>query len=93
MVVFDIPLLFETGGAAEMDAVVVVTAAPEVQRARVLARPDMTEAMFRTILAKQMPDAEKRRRADFVIETTTIDAARAAVHDILEQIRERQANA
>ncbi|GJE03373.1 dephospho-CoA kinase [Methylobacterium isbiliense] len=69
LVVLDVPLLFETGGEARCDAVAVVTAPPEVQRARVLARPGMTEATFAAILAKQMPDAEKRRRADALIET------------------------
>ncbi len=67
--VLDVPLLFETGGEAGCDAVAVVTAPAEVQRARVLARPGMTEAAFAQILAKQMADAEKRRRADFLIET------------------------
>ncbi|RVU21126.1 dephospho-CoA kinase [Methylobacterium oryzihabitans] len=69
LAVLDVPLLYETGGEARCDAVAVVSAPPEVQRARVLARPGMTEATFAAILAKQMPDAEKRRRADFVIET------------------------
>ncbi|KMO21898.1 dephospho-CoA kinase [Methylobacterium platani] len=69
LVVLDVPLLFETGGEAGCDAVAVVTAPPEVQRARVLARPGMTEEAFGQILAKQMPDAEKRRRADYLIET------------------------
>lgn len=69
LVVLDVPLLFETGGEAGCDAVAVVTAPAEVQRARVLARPGMTEEAFAQILAKQMADAEKRRRADFLIET------------------------
>ncbi|QRE75325.1 dephospho-CoA kinase [Methylobacterium aquaticum] len=69
LVVLDVPLLFETGGDAGCDAVAVVTAPAEVQRARVLARPGMTEEAFAQILAKQMADAEKRRRADFLIET------------------------
>ena len=69
LVVLDVPLLFETGGEAGCDAVAVVTAPAEVQRARVLARPGMTEETFAQILAKQMPDAEKRRRADYLIET------------------------
>jgi dephospho-CoA kinase len=69
IVVLDIPLLFETGGEADTDAVALVTAPESVQRARVLARPEMTEEKFRAILAKQMPDSEKRRRAHFLIET------------------------
>ncbi len=66
---FDIPLLFETGGEAAFDKVIVVSAPPDVQRARVLARPGMDDAKLDAILARQMPDAEKRKRADFVIET------------------------
>jgi dephospho-CoA kinase len=69
LAVLDIPLLFETGGDALCDAVIVVSAPPAVQRARVLARPGMTEAKMQAILARQMPDAEKRRRADFVVQT------------------------
>ena len=67
LVVLDIPLLFETGGEKRCDAVVVVWAPPWVQRARVMARPNMTEGRFRAILAKQMPDREKRRRADYIV--------------------------
>jgi len=66
---FDIPLLFETGGEAVFDKVIVVSAPPDVQRARVLARPGMDDAKLDAILARQMPDSEKRKRADFVIET------------------------
>lgn len=69
LVVFDVPLLFETGGDRAVDQVAVVSAAPEIQRARVLARPGMSEAKFAAILARQVPDAEKRARADFVIPT------------------------
>jgi dephospho-CoA kinase len=69
LVVLDIPLLYETGGEGRCDAVAVVSAPAAVQRSRVLARPGMTEAAFAAILAKQMPDAEKRERADYVIET------------------------
>jgi dephospho-CoA kinase len=75
LVVLDIPLLFETGGAALCDAVVVVAAPPFVQRARVMARRGMTPARFQAILAKQMPDREKRRRADFVVNTGLSKAA------------------
>ena len=70
LVLLDIPLLYETGGEGRCDAVLVVTAPPAVQRARVLARPGMSEAALDAILAKQMPDAEKRARADFVIDTS-----------------------
>jgi dephospho-CoA kinase len=92
VVLYDIPLLFETGAQREVDAVLVVTAPGEVQRARVLARPGMTEAMFEHILARQTPDAEKRARADFVIETHRgLDAARADVRDLLARIRKHHA--
>jgi dephospho-CoA kinase len=85
--VLDIPLLFETGSDQRVDAVVVVTAPAEVQRARVMARPGMTEEKFAAILAKQMPDAEKRRRADFVVDSSQgLDAARAQVRTILEAV-------
>ena len=87
IVVLDIPLLFETGSDSRVDAVVVVSAPPDVQRARVLERGTMTEAEFEAVLTKQLPDAEKRARADYVIETATLENARGAVHSILGDIR------
>jgi dephospho-CoA kinase len=87
VVVLDIPLLFEIGGSASCDAVVVVSAPAEVQRARALARPGMTEEKFASLLAKQMPDAEKRARADFIVDSSqSLDHARAQVHDILDAV-------
>ncbi len=90
ILLFDIPLLYETGADAWLDAVVVVTAPAEMQRQRVLARDGMTEDQFALIRARQLPDAEKRKRADFVIETVTLDAAHAAVEDVIAQIRGKQ---
>jgi dephospho-CoA kinase len=85
--VLDIPLLFETSGRGRVDKVVVVTAPAEVQRQRVLARPGMTEEKLASILAKQVPDVEKRRLADFVIDTGQgLDAARAAVAAIIAEL-------
>lgn len=86
--VLDIPLLYETGGERDLDAVAVASVPPEEQRARVLARGTMSEADFKAILARQMPDAEKRARADYVIKTDTLDHARAQVRAILARIRE-----
>ena len=84
LAVLDIPLLFETGGDAAVDAVVVVTADPEIQAARVLARPGMTRERFEAVLARQTPDAEKRRRADFVVDTGRgLEAARSRVREIV----------
>ena len=85
--VLDIPLLFETGGEERVDAVVVVSAPPEVQRSRALERPGMTVDKLDAILANQMPDEEKRRRADFVVDTSRgFEAARAEVRAILKTI-------
>ncbi len=86
LVLLDIPLLFETGAEAALDATLVVTAPAEVQRARVLARPGMTEAQLAAILARQMPDAEKRARATHVIETLTLEETRAAVRRLLVEL-------
>jgi dephospho-CoA kinase len=87
-VVFDIPLLFETGGDAHVDRIAVVSAAPEVQRARTLTRPGMTPAKFDAILARQMPDAEKRARADVIIATdVAIDQTREAVRRVIACMR------
>jgi len=88
IVVLDIPLLFETGGERNMDAVVVVSAPADLQRERVLARPDMNEAKLDAILARQMADAEKRVRADFIVDTGQgFEHARKQVRDIIAQLR------
>ncbi|OQW61230.1 MAG: dephospho-CoA kinase [Proteobacteria bacterium SG_bin9] len=82
--VVDVPLLYETGGEKRVDAVVVVTTSPEVQRARILARENMDEAKLDAILARQLPDAEKRKRADFVVDTSHgLDPVRDRIRDIL----------
>jgi dephospho-CoA kinase len=87
VVVMDIPLLFETGGEKRVDAVVVVTTSPEVQRERILARGTMTSEALDAILARQLPDAEKRKRADFVVDTSHgLDPVRTAIRDILAEV-------
>ena len=88
MVVLDIPLLFETGGEQRVDAVVVVSAPADVQRARVLERPGMTEQTAASLmLARQLPDVGKRRRADFIVDTSRgFDAAREQVQEILRKV-------
>ena len=91
LVVFDIPLLFENGADAQMDATLLVTAPPDVQRARVLARPGMTPAHLETILARQMPDREKRARATHILETLSHELAARYVADLIAHIRSRHA--
>lgn len=84
--VVDVPLLFETGGEKRVDAVVVVTTSPELQRERILTRPNMTEEKLDAILARQMPDAEKRKRAHFVVDTSHgLDPVRLRIRDILAE--------
>ncbi|OHV80794.1 dephospho-CoA kinase [Rhizobium sp. LCM 4573] len=88
MVLLDIPLLFEAGGEARVDVIVVVTCDPQIQRERVLARPNMTEEKLDMILSRQMPDAEKRKRADFLVDTGHgMEAARARVEEIITTLR------
>lgn len=90
VVVYDVPLLFETGAEKSVDVVVVVSAPEDVQKARVLARPGMTAEKFAAILAKQVPDSQKRARADFVVRTDQgLDAARAQVQEILKILEAR----
>jgi dephospho-CoA kinase len=87
VVVMDIPLLFETGGEKRVDAVVVVTTTPESQRERILARGTMTHEALDAILARQLPDAEKRKRADFVVDTSHgLDPVRTRIRDILAEV-------
>ena len=84
--VVDVPLLFETGGEKRVDAVVVVTTTPEIQRQRILERDNMTGEKLDAILSRQLPDAEKRKRADFVVDTSGgLDPVRARIRDILDQ--------
>ena len=85
--VVDVPLLFETGGDKRVDAVVVVFTSPEIRRQRILARGTMTEEALDALLARQMPDAEKRARADFVVDTSNgLDPVRARIRDILAEV-------
>ena len=85
--VMDVPLLYETGGETRVDAVVVVTTSPEVQRERILARENMTGEKLDAILARQLPDAEKRNRAVFVVDTSHgLDPVRSRIRDILDQV-------
>ena len=90
LVLLDIPLLFETGGEKRVDRIVVVSCEPELQRERVLARPRMTEEKFQLILSRQVPDAQKRARANYIIDTGHgIDSARAQVKTIVTELREQ----
>jgi dephospho-CoA kinase len=89
VVLFDIPLLFETGAEQWLDATVVVSTTPEIQRARVLARPGMTQADLARILSRQLPDAEKRARADYIIDSTTMESAEAGVDAVLADLDRR----
>ncbi len=94
IVVLDVPLLFETGGHDGCDAVVVVSAPPDVQRRRAFERAGMTEEKFSTLVGKQMPDAEKRLRADFIVDSSqSFDHARAQVHDILAAVAKMRGSA
>jgi dephospho-CoA kinase len=94
MVLLDVPLLFETGGDGYVDTVIVVSAPAELQKARVLARPGMSEERFEDILSKQVPDAEKRERAEFIVDSSiSIEDARRQVRAILAQLKGREGTA
>ena len=93
IIVFDIPLLFETGSIDWFDGVAVVTAPADVQEQRVMARPGMTKAQFDLILSRQLPDAEKRSKADYIIETITLEAAQKQVKMIVDTIKKGQFDA
>jgi dephospho-CoA kinase len=91
--VLDVPLLFEAGLDAICDVTVTVSTDPTTQRSRVLSRPGMTEEQFGLILARQLPDAVKRARADLVIDTSTLEGARSAVQTLITELQGRQADA
>lgn len=93
IIVFDIPLLFETGGEAKMDVTVVATIDEDTQRARVMERGTMSEAQFEAIKAKQVPDSEKRARADYVVVTDTPESAARQVKEIVAKIRAEKSDA
>lgn len=86
LILLDIPLLYETGAEATVDGVLVVTTDPQTQRQRVMARPGMTDDLFRRILSRQVPDAEKRARADYLIETNTLEQTRSAVAELTARL-------
>jgi dephospho-CoA kinase len=87
LIVFDIPLLYETGGEKRVDAVLVVTAPADVQKSRVMARPGMTEERFNHVLSQQVPDADKRARADYIVTTDiSLDDTRAQLIKIVDKI-------
>ncbi|WP_064712454.1 dephospho-CoA kinase [Rhizobium bangladeshense] len=93
MVLLDIPLLFETGAWERVDVIVVVSTDPQIQRQRVLARDDMTEEKFNMILSRQTPDSEKRRRADYLVDTShSIAETRKRVLEIIAELKMRIAN-
>ena len=93
LAVLDIPLLFETGQTEDMDLTVVVSASPAAQRERVMQRPGMTEERFQQLLSRQMPDVEKRAIADIVLPTESLDATKAAVQNLIREVREKLAHA
>lgn len=93
LIVLDIPLLFETRAQNAMDGVAVVSAPPEIQRQRVMARPGMTDQTLGLILSRQMPDSDKRARADWIIPSLTLEGARSAIMDIIAQIMAKDADA
>jgi dephospho-CoA kinase len=91
IILLDIPLLFETGIEATLDATLLVTAPPDLQRKRVLDRPGMTEETFNLILSRQMPDADKRSRATHIVETLAIDQTQAYVRALIQHLRQSHA--
>jgi dephospho-CoA kinase len=93
IIVLDIPLLFEKGTEAQMDATLLCTAPPALQKARVMARGTLTDDQFQTILVRQMPDAEKRARATHIVETLSLDSTRAYVRALITHIREGRRHA
>ena len=93
VVLVDVPLLFETGAESSVDMTVVVSVPEDVQRLRVLEREGMSDEKLQLIRSKQMPDSEKRERADYVIDTSSLETAHAGVHDVLSRVKDRLAHA